>query len=422
MRINSITIRKKHVEIRTILIVIAFCFLIVPSYITYLNYKPLSYLIKIGRYAVIAYIGANYLMRGKVSKLFFLEACICAVIVVSTFFNGGDVSSSFASALIALSFIMLVENEYGHIKALWSAFIIYLSLIVIVNLATIIIHPTGLYSTYKVFGGKLYLEERHWFLGFKNGIGKYCLFLLFFVADKNFNENGSLTYYFYFVGAISLITVVLIQSVMSFVVISLFLAGVLCARRIKDKEYTFFNIYYMVMIYIVLFVIIIVFQRFSIFESIINLTGKNATTFGGRSIIWENAIKLITKKPLLGYGDISGDEFRDLLGKTNASDAHNFILTLAIKGGVIAVSLYIVLLIIVINNISKYQYSYTGIVLSLFTILFLVLLIIENTSNNIYLSIFSYSSVCFNGKQNIRYLQQKKKRIFDRKRITIRLR
>ena len=394
------SINRKGVSLdrKTLFIIVVLCFLIVPSYISSIDILLIDYFLKAGKYAAILLVGFFYLTRNKISLLFILTACVYITIIYSTLINNGNLISSIRSLLVALFFIMITENESEHLDKLWNAMIFYMSLLIIINLITIIVYPHGLYTTAKIYEGVSYIDARHWFLGFKNGIGKYCLFLLFFISDRDLKKQGRLSGLFYLMFAISMISVILIKSAMSIAIILLFGAGVIFANIIRRNRFAFFNIYNLMIVFAILYILIIVMQNFGLFNHLMIFFGKNATTFGNRLAIWNKAIHLINEKPLLGYGYIDSNTFRGMLGKKDASDAHNFFLTLALNGGFIAVVFYILVLLLLVRNIRAYQYSYQGIVLTLFTFLFMTHLIVENTSNMIYYSIFAYAASC-SGKQ-----------------------
>lgn len=63
-------------------------------------------------------------------------------------------------------------------------------------------------------------------------------------------------------------------------------------------------------------------------------------TFTGRTDLWEASLHAIGKSPILGYGDVDKDWY--LLNISNkAYGTHNFILTMLIWGGVVALALYV---------------------------------------------------------------------------------
>ena len=87
-----------------------------------------------------------------------------------------------------------------------------------------------------------------------------------------------------------------------------------------------------------------------------DILGKNLT-FTHRTLVWENAIELIKKSPLLGYGLQSPDWFKyNLIYLT----PHNMILLILIYGGFALLLSFIFIMISVIRKSKGYKGAYVN--------------------------------------------------------------
>ena len=99
---------------------------------------------------------------------------------------------------------------------------------------------------------------------------------------------------------------------------------------------------------IVLFVSIVYLRNSDFLEPIIvGMLGKDMT-FTNRLEIWDNSIKAIGNKPLLGYGILYTDAVIGLLGRTEsgfiwrgATHCHNQFLQIGLMSGIIGLVAYI---------------------------------------------------------------------------------
>lgn len=103
---------------------------------------------------------------------------------------------------------------------------------------------------------------------------------------------------------------------------------------------------YIMIFNIVLFLILVVFNKMSIFSFfIVNILNRNLT-LTDRTVIWEVTINQIIRKPIFGYGFIDGLKFQQMLHGITGINAHNTYLMILFNGGVIALSLFIYIFIL----------------------------------------------------------------------------
>lgn len=87
---------------------------------------------------------------------------------------------------------------------------------------------------------------------------------------------------------------------------------------------------------------IVVFRNL-IIGSIANALGKDIT-LSGRTMIWDNTVKAIMRRPLLGYGMCDGEVFSKIISKP-FDQPHDYILQIMFWGGFIALAVFAFLLI-----------------------------------------------------------------------------
>lgn len=113
-----------------------------------------------------------------------------------------------------------------------------------------------------------------------------------------------------------------------------------------------------------LFVVFLLFQIFVVFNGrglennglavyIVEDVLKKDLTFTYRTHMWESALKIIEESPIWGWGFADADWFKANMSAF-AIGPHNFILSILIHGGVILLSLYIMICSKVVKTIMPY--------------------------------------------------------------------
>lgn len=385
---------------------IALFVLIYPAYFSHIMTDKIW---KIAWVIVVAAILFLYAWRRRISGIMILCTLMYGIIFVVTVFKGGNFVTLLRQGGTMVALVMLTELCEGCRDVFYRTVIVYATLLVLVNFISIIAFPGGLYYETHIMNGRLIQEHRFWFLGYKNGIGKYCFFDLILIALYNyrtasgsmgrpgavaevsrkratrlrifFNDNREWIF-FYSVAGISLLSTVLIKSAMSMTVILLFTLGTLLVRPIEKYKPFVFDFRIFCGIAVAACLVIAVFRQWGFLEFFIEkIFHKNAGTFGGRKIIWENAIMRIGQSPLWGHGYITEDDFRVFLNYHNASDAHNYYFTLLINGGILSFACFAGVIAKCGYNIIKNKFKPAGIILSGALFLLLIMMIVENTKN-----------------------------------------
>lgn len=366
-------------------------FLFTPSYITSHTSGAVSALLSLGKYASYGWIVYRFVFKtGEISSGLLMCVLLYAEIFVATAVNHGPLGLCIVYAVKFIMAFMLYENEKKDLKTFLKVFCLYLFAISAVNLGTLIVHPEGLYMAQSISAtGKLMDGQRAWFMSNKNGMGKYFLFLMTFSAIYDFETSRKLTFRYYTTAAVCLISIIIAHSSTSIAVTAVsivltLLVPVIC--RLKPK---IFNIYVLLAINAVLYVVFVISHNAGFFKYIITDVLQEDMTFNGRTPIWDGAMARISESPLFGYGYLGSRNFRILINNISASDAHNLILTFTVFGGIGALVIMLAIIFTMAKRIRKVQYEPQGVVLTIFLFMFMIMMIFENTGNEIYWIVFA---------------------------------
>ena len=361
-----------------------------PSYVTNSSNSLLHEFMLAGEYMSYIYILIKFVNRRRHSTAVLLSLVLYGIIIVSTWYNSGNVLLSVRYSMGFVFMVMLTANEIDQIDLLWRTIISYMTIMLTINLITVFLFPEGMFTTYSTYMGQRVIGQNTWFYANKNGVGKYCIYVLTITSLHEFKRSTSHSLLFFYLAVISIATVVLVWSATSVVTVILLAILLTFVPLISNRKPKAFNILYFLIILIVLFFAVVVMQNAEAFNYIIQGILKKNITFNGRTPIWSSALYLIYQKPILGYGYMSGVNTRALLGYQAASDAHNLFLSLLLYGGALCLAVFFVVLGFVIRNVKRTQYSYDGIILSAFIFSFYLMCLFENTSSTLYWAILTY--------------------------------
>ena len=122
--------------------------------------------------------------------------------------------------------------------------------------------------------------------------------------------------------------------------------------------------------------------------------GKDPT-LTTRTYIWANAVKLIKNSIFFGYGYLTPDQYRQLLGSVFFSSPHNMVLSLLMIGGVVCLLLY---LILVVETWKKSKFSQVGFIC---TIGMLAMLFVGITSSTMLFTLSGFAVFVLSSDMNL---------------------
>lgn len=312
--------------------------------------------------------------------------CLYSWIIVVTITNDGLIMEALYHLLyyiycLLFGIFCMKKDERTFLRCVRNI----LFVLIIVNTASIILKPDGLYTVKKMTGE---LDNRYWFLGFKNGIGKYNIFLISISgAYQQVTKNKSdrmITLISFVACAVSSILIgstsgligALIPFLISIMIASIHNEKIIAIARMRN---------YSIIIALVFVCVVITNSLLTnplVVYFITEVFGKTIT-LSGRLAIWNSVMNIIAQHFWCGVGYLGGLGNARLIGETaNTTDAHNYYLEFMLEGGMIAGILLALFLVQITLKLDKHRHNSSIAVLAggMFTIM--LVLLTENCNNN----------------------------------------
>ena len=266
-----------------------------------------------------------------------------------------------------------------------------LFIIIFVNFLTIILFPNGMYTT-------IYYST-NWFLGYDNThIAIYLPAIMIMMIKKEISNKWNINY-FLLIGFITY-SVFFCFSANSVVVYSIILFYILYREKIDQMH--IMNIKNYIIMYLAIFLGIVILRLQNLFSwFIVKVLGKNLT-FTGRVHIWDRIIDLIKNKFILGYGKEKNEIISAKLGHKSYSHAHNTILDILYKGGIVSLLIMSYIVYICSKELTKFKNNKIAKIISIILFDFLIMSVFEARQEKIGLYIILVYAY------NVRYLIKSK--------------
>lgn len=284
---------------------------------------------------VIAVLGVWFVYFYQKVSLFFVGIVFFEVWrVLATIYCGGNYTSLFLAIFNALAICLVVEMGLKtDPDALLDGASFTLGLFVLINFATIILFPQGMYEFNNY--------TQNYFLGYRNNSIMLFFPAIIFSIVRSLRKYNKLTLSSFVITAVSFATVILAFSATSVIGMTVFTLFLLLA--LINKMPNFLNIITYLAINIAYFFGVIILRLQEAFAFIIvDMLGRDLT-FTGRTKIWDSALAAFAKSPVFGVGEIENQASRDLIGATHA---HNYYLDLLYKSGLPGFLIFFAILII----------------------------------------------------------------------------
>lgn len=361
----------KKSNLKFILIIL---FLIIPFFeLPLLNkYFPIfNQILKYWKILSFILITIIYLMQRKKSKIIAYIIIYIIILAISTLINTGDYLylASLSVGILSMSLIF----DYGlnsKYKNLFLRIITnYLFMLLSINLFLIILYPNGMYTATDTN----YIQN--WLLGYKNSLILYiypCLLSSIIYSYINKNKLNFLSKVVFIVSFISALLAGTSTTLFGLMFIGFYL--VFNKMFINNKIFSIKNY---VILYIIMYFSIIVLRVQNWFKYIIVNILRRDLTFTGRVYIWDYVINFIKTKPFIGYG-VENISYRFMKTKVWQSfHAHNFILEILYKTGMIGLILLIIIIYKTLRNLSQSKNILIKSFLSWFIFIFFIQLLTE---------------------------------------------
>ena len=305
---------------------------------TIINSKFATFLLVLKMFVFIYYFGKK-VIRHYISVLDMAVGMYFVVWGISVFINEESIVEYAKESIVICTLIFMVEEaKHTDIKAFFDALTLMLFSLFLINFVVAIIVPNGLWQTMSIYG----TEADYMFLGLGNQLTPMFLIALMTALFQYEIKNIK----FVILYGIVLLGNVYFMSSATAIVGSCVMLGIFIITKTTGK----YKIPKIAMaIVVVVGISIVIFRIQYIFSFIIeNILGKTLT-LSSRTIIWDKALALIGKEPIIGYG--AGT----LATVIQDRNSHCFFLQILIQSGIIGLLCYINVFRVVLKKCKKYS-------------------------------------------------------------------
>lgn len=266
---------------------------------------------------------------------------------IASFVNGSLYLQYFVGSISIVGFVILCDHmlskNYRHFIY---ASVFFFGLCSVLGAIQIILQPYGLYNPTWGTAYAVYL------LGSKNTSIFYYLAFLYFFLIWNFYKGRSNVKVagFIILFAVSMYYCDSMNSLLALFIVVVFLLLIRYAKIIMR----FLGVYRLVFIALCATLIIVLPNIREIFKPILALAGRD-TTFTGRDVLWEQAIKMTARNPVWGAGINVGFV---LATGASMSHAHSYFLDQLARYGMVSFAFLSFAFLAVIRKIKNSKITY----------------------------------------------------------------
>lgn len=286
-----------------------------------------------------------FFIRKKMSLVLALIGIYEFFIIVTTAIHHGETYGATMDAFSVLSITMLYDVSYTkNDRTFLSSQLFCFELVTYINLYTIFAFPGGMYSVPPEY------YTKNWFLGYYNTYTRYFVPALMFAWLYKEKTGKRLRVYF-----LATAIVVTVFKVWSGGEIMLLLSMFLVYLFFKNRT-GLFNYYSYWILQIVFLVGVLVFRVQNLFRWFIDDFLGKWGSLTSRISLWEKTLQFFLKFPIMGHG--IQDSFtvrRSEYGSIAGAHAHNLLLELLYRGGIIGIILWGTIVIIAGKTLYKYR-------------------------------------------------------------------
>lgn len=303
--------------------------------------------------ALIYVVARRYAPSGFVGLLLLYYL----VLITSSFINGSSgLTQGFCLYVVKtmglfVCFDFAVQNDCKRTLRL---FYYLLMAYCMVDVAGVLLYPDGLYQNIRVWNPWSSSEVSQWLFGNKNNHVRYFAPLMILSAwDYKEVSLSKLSVLKPIVCiAASVGTTAVLDSNTSLVVTVLIAVGCVI-YMVRGLNAGFFKS--VPLLFIVYFAVeFCILLGLSVFlEPIVSGVFGKDLTFSSRATIWENVMRYIAQKPLIGWGYNNEETVSHMLGHQAYVNAHNQFLNTAFQGGAILAALLVIGSVLLIRKIHR---------------------------------------------------------------------
>lgn len=323
-----------------------------PGIFNYLSqFKMVNLVYNILQIAIVIIILIFSFISKKKSKIIMNISVFYCALLICTIINNGKTFSVLKTLLYLWTFVLFVDQAMQkNAKLFIKVGHGVLGVLALINLISVVACPNGLFVTE-------YYHNKFYFMNTKNGfIGFILPFVILGLLNYNIEKNVKNMCCLIFDFFIAFFTMVLGDSstgLLTFIILMIQILFI-CNKKAFAKIAKIF-IYLLI-----IFTIGIVFFRIQYyFSNIIEGIFHKSADLSMRTEIWDVAIKMIKKRPIIGFGwDINNGNI--LIGSTYYY-SHNMLLEIMVSGGILALMAFFGIYMKIFNKIKNSKITSNGI-------------------------------------------------------------
>ncbi len=347
----------------------------------------------------------------SISRLLLLAYCLCKPIIplintkffvalilyVSIYSVSSVINGQFAvipilskSLCVFLFYIIYSKHIRDNAQRTLNVFSATMLAFIVVNTIFVIFMPDGLWMQEN--SEDTGFPNRHFIGGNHNAFAPFYFvtLVLCILYDKNFNNglpNRTIIAFLF-----SLISLFFVGSVTGILGVILLLLYVTLVYKMRIAV----SLLYLIIIFFIfaqiVFVMIQDLENYPILASFVESALGKDVTFSGRTFIWKDSLDLIYQKPAIGWGYRSAEWYQEHFSVVNS---HNLILSILLKGGVLLLLNYIIIVLLAFKNTTLSKHNSNTVFLAFSVVVFSIMMIME--AYNIFY-VFSLFIIVYNLK------------------------
>ena len=329
--------------------------------------------------------------------------------VVVAVLHGGDYKLLFRAAIHLFAILFLVSYElYRKDNCFLEACAWYFTVIILINLVILVLKPEGI-STMETYSadGQFRQIDRMNFLEVDNRLSLPSLLAIataYLLPDKKINKILRITALA--AGGFTNLLTMSGTGIGSYFVMLIY---VLFIHKTKVRE-KLINVKTLLVAYVFCMFLIVYAGLIPPLAHIIREVLHKDLTFSGRTYIWESCLKMISRHPIIGYGNFDNGWIITWNGINR--NAHNLFFDILIQGGFVLLLGYLAMVFTILKTVSGNKDKKSGLLLVLLFCFFVVMLCESFIDNNYIFLAYSLALLCkYNNSRKDKLIERLKNRL-----------
>lgn len=324
-------VSQKAMHLQLLIIAVTLLAFYEPSGLAYVFSWPVL-LFRILQVFSVAVLLVVFCRQIRLDGIFIIIVLLCLAFSISTLLASGSITELYRRIIVIVAAWIFIRSAISlpkH-KTLFLISTILFFILIVALLSTLLLYDQGGF------------RERgdYWLFGQKNTMRNIVFPALLFTQLYDCSRGLRWSKLSIATAIASVMLILLVQSVATMVLLLIYFIGWLAiARNLK-----FPSLKILVLMYALIEYAIVWMREISVFNSIVTTVLEKDITLSGRTAIWDDVFIQISKNDLLfGSGLQNLNDIGLFYDGYMVSHAHNALLDLMLKGGLVCVSLFIIL-------------------------------------------------------------------------------